>query len=346
MGRIARLWLALQVGWSCLRLWLTWRRDWARLAAEGLLSPLPLNPAEDSRSFHSASSNVGARFLLRLWRCSRVGLWASERRTPGFWESAQWILSGILLWALTPEKKPSPDGGALTLRLWVRDTWRNLKSAFRRSAARRRKVRDDAELIQITGMTQCGKSTLLRSLIQSRPRVLIVSPFRVAWPGVEQFDTIGQAVEAFRNFQGKTFRAAVRCWTPEDFDWACQLAWTLAPCSLVLDETTLYLPNPSAAPMSFKLICQAWAHAGDDHGEKRQVSVIAVGQRPYNLPPIFRAEVKVWYLFRLNARGDRKLLEDDFGLTREQSDRSGKLAPYSFMRVDRFAEVTHGRTTI
>lgn len=345
MGRIARLWLALQVGWSCLRLWLTWRRDWARLAAEGLLSPLPLNPAEDSRSFHSASSNVGARFLLRLWRCSRVGLWASERRTPGFWESAQWILSGILLWALTPEKKPSPDGGALTLRLWVRDTWRNWKSAFRRSAARRRRVRDDAALIQVTGITRSGKSTLLWQLIQHRRRVLIVSPFRVAWPGVEQFDSVREAIEAFKDFKGDTFRAAVRCWTPEDFDLVCQLAWALA-CTLVLDETTLYLPNPASTPMSFKLICQAWAHAGDDHGQKREVSVIFVGQRPTNAPPIFRAEVQVWYVFRLNARADRNLLEDDFGLTRDQSDRAGKLALYSFMRVDRFGEVSHGRTTI
>jgi hypothetical protein len=207
---------------------------------------------------------------------------------------------------------------------------------------------DHANLIQVTGATQFGKSTLAAALVAQRDRVVIVSPFPInkrVYPDVEQFPSVNAAVLAFMaNPAAKTFRVAVVATTAREFAQACQLAWVLAPCTLVPDETMLYLPNAAEAPMEFKMICQAWAHAGDAHGQERAVSVIFVGQRPINAPPIFRSEVQVWYLFRLNAESDRRLLRDDFGLTREQADEAGKLPRFSYIRVDKTGGRTYGET--
>ena len=209
--------------------------------------------------------------------------------------------------------------------------------------------REVAHLIQITGQTQCGKSTLAAKLVMQRDRVIIVSPYRIrqrTYPGVEQFNSVNEAVASLMAFKGSTFRIAIRVSSAAEFAQACQLAWVMAPCTLVPDETTLYLPSASEAPMEFKILCQAWAHAGDDHGEEKAVDVMFIGQRPINAPPIFRSEVQVWYLFRLNSESDRRLLRDDFGLTREQSDAAGHLPPYTFMRVDRHGGLTRGTTSV
>ncbi len=209
--------------------------------------------------------------------------------------------------------------------------------------------RETAHLIQITGQTQCGKSTIAAKLVMQRTRVIIVSPFPVrerTYPGVEQFSSVREAVAAFLEFKGGSFRVAVVVRTAAEFAQVCQLAWVLAPCTLVADETTIYLPSAAEAPMEFKLICQAWAHAGDAHGKESSVDVIFIGQRPINAPPIFRSEVQVWYLFRLNSASDRNLLRDDFGLTREQADEGGKLPPYTFLRVDRHGGLTRGKTSV
>lgn len=201
-------------------------------------------------------------------------------------------------------------------------------------------------LIQITGMTQNGKSTLKRQLVMRRDRVLEVAPFPIATPGypLEQFMSVREAVAAYMKNPVKTFRMAVVVQTPQEFKEACWFAWTLAPCTFVMDETRLYLPSAAEVPLEFNYAAQAWAHAGDHVGEKRHVQMIAVGQRPVNLPPIFRSEVSVWYLFRMNTKADRKLLGDDFGIPSEISEKAGKLAPFHYMRVDRFGDISYGQT--
>jgi hypothetical protein len=191
-------------------------------------------------------------------------------------------------------------------------------------------------------MTGCGKSTLCRELMQGRERVIVVEPFsKNSYATMRARDL--RELRELLGHRPRRFWLSVFVDNPADFARLCALAWAVAPVTLLLDETSMYLPNPFEVPTEFKRICQVGRHAGPD--ELQPVSVLAIGQRPVNLPPVFRAEVEHWYLFRLNSHADRKLLENDMGLPREIADSAGQLAPHKYMKVDRFGGVSYGETT-
>lgn len=203
----------------------------------------------------------------------------------------------------------------------------------------------EPRLIQVTGKNQNGKSTLVRELLEKMraERVIIVQPFSKNDYEAKPYAKILHFAQAYRDVRPARFRVKFMLDNEADLEELCRLAWAIAPVTLVLDETAMYLPNPSKVPKSFKYICQLGAHAGPDEGSR--VSVIAIGQRPTNLPTVFRAEADDLYTFRLKREADRDTLVEDFGMPPEQADAAGKLPPYHYIKMDNFGNVSHGQTT-
>lgn len=201
---------------------------------------------------------------------------------------------------------------------------------------------DAYRMRQVTGMTGCGKSHLVNSMLAQETRVIVAQPFSKDAFGTMRFRGPAELLAAFQKKRPLRFRVSLAVNSQEEFAWLCAFAWVVAPVTLVLDETAPYIPNPSDVPMEFKRICQMGRHAGPD--EKSSVAVIAIGQRPVNLPPIFRSEVGQCFLFRVNSHDDRKLIRNDLGLSKEQAESLGTLEQYQYMKVDRFGGVTYEKT--
>lgn len=201
---------------------------------------------------------------------------------------------------------------------------------------------DAYRMRQITGMTGCGKSKLALELLGDAQRVIVAQPFSKDAFKTLRYNSPGALLAAFQQKRPARFRVSLAVNTPEEFAWLCSFAWLVAPVTLVLDETAPYIPNPSDVPMEFRRICQMGRHAGVD--ENSSVSVIAIGQRPVNLPPIFRSEVGQCFLFRVNSWDDRKLIRNDLGLSKEQAEGLGALPQYNYMVVDRFGGISYAKT--
>ena len=202
-------------------------------------------------------------------------------------------------------------------------------------------------LTQVTGATGCGKSTLVKQLVGPLPRAIVISAFGkndyAELPGgCPRFNSLDHLTQTLKQRRPRTFRVSVSIGADE-LAQLCRLAWVIAPVALVFDETYQVFENAASIPREFVAVVQGGRHAGFD--EQQEISVIAIGQRPINLPPVFRAEVQEWFLFQLKARKDRKLLEDDFGLPKEVAERAGKLPRFHYMKVDNWGAVTYGQTS-
>lgn len=190
-------------------------------------------------------------------------------------------------------------------------------------------------------MTQCGKSTLIEMMTRGLDRAIFVTPFAKDTFNALRFESVGALTVALAQRRPARFRVALTLTNESEFRQLCRLAWVAAPVTLVLDEVAAYC-DPKAPPAELVAIAQRGAHAGPH--EDAAVSVVAIGQRPINLPAVYRSEVEHWYLFRMNSRRDRQLLEDDMGLSREDAEAAGQLPRFSYMKVDRFGGLSHGTT--
>lgn len=179
-------------------------------------------------------------------------------------------------------------------------------------------MREKPRVVVLLGESGGGKSTVAQQLVASSRRLIVVAPYMKT-----PYDTLGfSSYEAARSAflaagpeAMKEFRISIAAFTPKELAAVCRLAWALAPVDLVLDETATIIPNASAAPDELRYICQIGRHAG--HDEKQPVRLLAIGQRPANLPPYLRAEAKEVYVFALASEKDCARVGEDFSLPRE-----------------------------
>ena len=106
----------------------------------------------------------------------------------------------------------------------------------------------------------------------------------------------------------------------EEFDQVCKLVFVRGNVTLFLDETTYAIKSAMQLPVWFGNIVRM--------GRSRNISVIALTQRPSQIPLSIISEAQHIVAFRLSLEGDRKKIA---GIVGEDAMQLNKLPEYHFM---------------
>lgn len=99
-------------------------------------------------------------------------------------------------------------------------------------------------------------------------------------------------------------------------DLLINFAWKLGNCLLVLDEVDLYGKNNSAIEFIYR------------YGRHRNIEIVAVSRRFYDLPVIIRALTDYFFIFRITEKRDLEYLSRYIDNSRLEKIRS--LPKYTF----------------
>lgn len=209
--------------------------------------------------------------------------------------------------------------------------------------------------VAVVGHTQCGKSTLLRSIITEpdSDRVLAIEHDerkRPEWEalGFMWYPSFGELFADFDAVRPRRFRVVVAPGR-ERFVDTLRLAMVLGDVLVPIEEMTRYFPwskreraphhmpvvwgRNMFVPGEFMELCVRWAHQGMD--SHRAVGLIGVTQQPILAPKCFRAELVTTYALHLADEDDRKWLRGVPGGTRETADQTKDLPKYRYFEISR-----------
>ena len=152
----------------------------------------------------------------------------------------------------------------------------------------------------ILGSTGTGKTTLLKKLISSRPRVILLDTMG----DDAAFGGWGAEVGSYSELADYAHRTDIfhlRWKTPQraylTIDAASHLAMKLGDVTLAVDEVHFFLTKQwNAIPPSFNDACLVGRH--------RNASVIVTSQRPTLVHNNFLSQAHKWYVFRMVLKDD------------------------------------------
>lgn len=203
-------------------------------------------------------------------------------------------------------------------------------------------------MVAVVGRTGCGKSSLVRQLVGSRERVIILESADVKseYPDARRFNSWADLVAALRVIEQKKVRKFRVSFCPGlgYFPLLLEAAWALGDVTLVIEEGAKYFPPDRPVPWQFIEVCERGRHAGPDAASP--VSIIMVSQRPKRLPIVFRAELARLYAFRLNEKADRDWLAGFPGASKEIADGVSNLELFHYLNVDANGGITHETTRL
>ena len=169
-------------------------------------------------------------------------------------------------------------------------------------------MQGDAEHIGVWGRTKSGKTTLTKTLIKGRSRVVIFDPMG-EYEGV-QVEALPAMVEAIADRWGGSFQVAYR---PPDFgdpvahldafaeivravQKPYQLGEESRSLTVVVDELAMTFPNVRRASSAFGGLCSRGRHYG--------IELIGTSQRMADVGTVFRGNTSCDYFLPLRAAVD------------------------------------------
>lgn len=167
--------------------------------------------------------------------------------------------------------------------------------------------------VTVFGKTGSGKSTLVRQLLRSYSRAVLVDPKGRAsvddWPVV-------YGSEAFLRAWPATPRIIVRPGPGEDRrKWIDRLmwhVWSTGETAVCVDETIGVVDaNRGSAGLD-----AVWSQ-----GRELGITAYVCTQRPSKVPPVIVSEAEHVFVFRLNRPDDRETVADTIGPYRPPAER-------------------------
>jgi len=155
-----------------------------------------------------------------------------------------------------------------------------------------------SKIITIVGKRGYGKTTLCKNIIANTRYTNIC---------------INDYIREYENLSIKNkmiFKVNNR------IDLLINFAWKLGNCLLVLDEVDLYGKNNSAIEFIYR------------YGRHRNIEIVAVSRRFYDLPVIIRALTDYFFIFRITEKRDLEYLSRYIDNSRLEKIRS--LPKYTF----------------
>ena len=123
----------------------------------------------------------------------------------------------------------------------------------------------------VSGQRGRGKTTLVRELIRSAPRLVVMDMLQeYDYPPVYSLEELQSWVKRGVR-DAPRFRVAVRC-GQSDADEVLRAIWTLAPLMLVLEEADLYSKGAGQPSDGLRYLIEYGRHA--------DITMIAVTRRP------------------------------------------------------------------
>jgi len=98
----------------------------------------------------------------------------------------------------------------------------------------------------------------------------------------------------------KRFRFIIRDLDPDDFDDLCLWVRNVGGCVFAIDELDLYMYQNNTAPPALEGLIR--------HGRHADVSLVAVGRRPADVPRLMTSQVDLLYTYRQVEPTDLKWL--------------------------------------
>lgn len=198
-------------------------------------------------------------------------------------------------------------------------------------------------VVALGGAPGMGKTTLLRRIIEERPRVIIVeqTDAKNEYDAL-RYKTVGALAADLFTKRPKKFRVSVST-NREGVIALLELAHAYGDVTLVLEEAGRYFPPELPTPWQLTELVERGRHAGPS--AKDYVSLVFVGQRFMRIPLVARACLNVAYAFRQPSEHDRKWVEAAPGATPEIAEELRDLAPFSYWRIPADGEPTKGQTS-
>lgn len=217
--------------------------------------------------------------------------------------------------------------------------------------------------VAVVGRTGFGKSTIVRQLVQSHDRVVILEQKAEKirdWDGldVEWFSSWRELYGTMKEIRPRRFRVGFIPGRAFFVD-ALRLAWALGDVLLVIEEAGKYFPYNKKArphhkeieyggnmnvPGEFLEICERGRHAGPRGDGTQPVRLVVVSQRPKRLPLCFQAELDRTYAFKLQLPHDRSWLAECPGADEQLAAQARDLPKYHFFNICAEGGVTRETT--
>lgn len=217
-------------------------------------------------------------------------------------------------------------------------------------------------MVAVVGRTGYGKSSIVRHLVESHDRVMVLEqkPEKIQdWAGqdIEWYRTWPEFYGEMRAVRPRRFRVGFVPGLNHLVD-CIRLAWALGDILLVIEEAGKYFPyNKQVRPHHMKVtwggnmnvpgevleMCERGRHAGRGDGNMPLRCVIT-SQRPKRLPLCIQAELDRVYAFRLRLAVDRKWLAECPGADAELAEETKELPKFHYLNIAEEGECLRGIT--
>lgn len=168
-------------------------------------------------------------------------------------------------------------------------------------------------------MTGSGKTTLARTLLLSRPFVVVYdAKGLLAWPGFQRFTVLQQLAESRHSklIYAPNHRELQDEATKEKFfEWVYNR-----------QNTTLYVDEVYA--VTSRGYIPHYYHACLTRGREMGISVFSSTQRPMLIPQVILSESEHYYVFRLQLPQDKKRIREIVNLESSQIENLPKYLFY------------------
>lgn len=181
--------------------------------------------------------------------------------------------------------------------------------------------------ILIFGKSGSGKSYLAARLLAERHRVFIYDKLHEYTDGVVFYaDELDKLAAFWAHVYCGNFRIIFRTKTIDkqkrfiEIDMLSHLVWECGNMTFVIEEFAGYCSANYTPDMLGQIVLM---------GRHRNIELIGIQQRPFNLNPDIRSQTKEIYLFNTTEPGDLDYFK---GLTRESiADRMDQLKQYEYL---------------
>ncbi len=153
--------------------------------------------------------------------------------------------------------------------------------------------------VMLTGITQTGKTTLVKMLLRSVARFII-------YDTKQQYSALGHVVHNLQDLHAALKAGVTRFVyqsanvTPEDFDQVCRYVYLyLRNMLLVVEELQIFCSYSKITPWFMKLLTIS---QGENYNGASHVGVWGITQQPVRVHWDFKSQVSIIVTFRLGDK--------------------------------------------